>query len=121
MFIRLTIEKCITAQRIIKKLIILYYIKMDLIENKPMYFGKDKKNLNSKRKRKSSKINYKKSSKKQSNIPRYDLQQFTKKYTDRPSPPYPANKMCGKTRLGNDDNLYISKPNKNGICSWKRI
>lgn len=41
------------------------------------------------------------------------------KYQTRPSPPYPANDYCGKTMKGNDGNKYLSKPNKNGICSWK--
>lgn len=43
-----------------------------------------------------------------------------KKYQKRPSPPFPANENCGKTLPGNDGNMYISKPNKNGICSWKK-
>lgn len=42
----------------------------------------------------------------------------TKKYKDRPSPPYPANDWCGKNKKGNDGNMYTSKPNKNGICRW---
>ena len=106
-----------------------YVIIRDRIVNMcKSYSNKEgKKKLHSKRnstKRNSTKRNTKRNStKRQSNknMPRYDLQQFTKKYTDRPSPPYPANKMCGQTRLGNDDNLYISKANKNGICSWKRV
>jgi len=44
-----------------------------------------------------------------------------KKYKNRKSPPYPANKNCNKTMVGNDGNNYISKPNKNNICSWKKI
>ena len=50
-----------------------------------------------------------------------DLLQHSKKYMNRKSPPYPANKMCGQKRLGNDDNVYHSKPNKNGICTWRKI
>ena len=42
-----------------------------------------------------------------------------KKYKNRNSPPYPANKNCNKTLKGKDGSLYISKPNKNNICSWK--
>ena len=38
----------------------------------------------------------------------------------RASPPYSANKNCGKTMKGNDGNMYISKPNKNGLCIWKQ-
>ncbi len=44
-----------------------------------------------------------------------------KKYSDRKSPPYPANKNCGKQMKGNDGAMYESKPNKNNICSWKKI
>ena len=38
----------------------------------------------------------------------------------RPSPTSSANKNCGKTIKGNDGNMYISKPNKNGICRWQK-
>lgn len=44
-----------------------------------------------------------------------------KKYKNRKSPPYPANKNCNKKMVGNDGNFYISKPNKNNVCSWKKI
>jgi hypothetical protein len=46
-----------------------------------------------------------------------------KKYKNksRKSPPYPANKNCGKKMKGNDGNMYESKPNKNNVCSWKKI
>jgi hypothetical protein len=44
-----------------------------------------------------------------------------KKYTSRKSPPYPANEYCNKQMVGNDGNLYISKPNKNNVCSWKKV
>jgi hypothetical protein len=44
-----------------------------------------------------------------------------KKYKTRNSPPHPANKNCNKTMKGNDGNMYTSKPNKNNICSWKKI
>ena len=44
-----------------------------------------------------------------------------KKYSDRKSPPYPANQNCGKQMKGNDGAMYESKPNKNNICSWKKI
>ena len=44
-----------------------------------------------------------------------------RKYNERKSPPYPANKNCGKQMKGNDGNMYESKPNKNNICSWKKI
>lgn len=44
-----------------------------------------------------------------------------KKYKNRKSPPYPANENCNKKMIGNDGNYYISKPNKNNVCSWKKV
>jgi len=43
-----------------------------------------------------------------------------KKYTSRKSPPYPANENCNNIMVGNDGKKYISTPNKNNICSWKK-
>lgn len=43
-----------------------------------------------------------------------------KKYSDRKSPPYPANKNCGKKMEGNDGEMYESTPNKNNVCTWKK-
>jgi hypothetical protein len=48
------------------------------------------------------------------------VMQITKKYLSRPSPPYPANKCCGKTMTGNDGAKYTAKPSVSGICSWKK-
>jgi len=45
----------------------------------------------------------------------------TKKYTNRPSPPYPANDCPGKTKKGNDGRKYKSIANKNGVYSWKVV
>jgi hypothetical protein len=47
--------------------------------------------------------------------------QTTKKYLTRPSPPYPANKCCGKTMTGNDGSKYIAAQNVFGICAWKKV
>jgi len=44
-----------------------------------------------------------------------------KKYKNRNSPPFSANKICGKIAKGNDGNKYKSTPNKNNVCSWKQI
>lgn len=44
-----------------------------------------------------------------------------KKYKTRKSPPYPANENCGKKMKGNDGMMYISNPNKNNVCSWKKL
>jgi len=52
---------------------------------------------------------------------RIKIKQTRKKYNTRKSPPYPANENCNKQMKGNDGNLYVSKPNKNNICSWKKI
>lgn len=47
--------------------------------------------------------------------------QTTAKYNSstRKSPPYPANKCHNKIMLGNDGNMYASKPNVNGIYTWR--
>jgi hypothetical protein len=47
--------------------------------------------------------------------------QTTKKYLSRSSPPYPANKCCGKTMTGNDGAKYIAKTNVSGMCAWKKV
>lgn len=41
-----------------------------------------------------------------------------KKYTSRPSPPYPANECRGEVIVGNDGNMYISKASTSGIYKW---
>lgn len=46
--------------------------------------------------------------------------QSQKKYTERPSPPYPANECCGEEKIGNDGKLYRSEKNARGICTWKQ-
>jgi hypothetical protein len=43
------------------------------------------------------------------------------KYKTRNSPPHPANENCNKIMIGNDGNEYKSVPNKNGICTWRKI
>ena len=48
------------------------------------------------------------------------VEQFTKKYQERPSPAYPANKCCGQIKKGKDGLMYESRPNKNKICTWKK-
>lgn len=50
-----------------------------------------------------------------------DHNKTLKKYKDRKSPPYPANDYCNKKMEGNDGTMYVSKPNKNGVCSWKKV
>ena len=47
--------------------------------------------------------------------------QTQKKYTQRPSPAYPANKCCNETKVGNDGRVYKSVRNKAGICTWKIV
>ena len=47
--------------------------------------------------------------------------QATKKYQDRPSPPYPANECHNKQMTGNDGLLYVSKGDKNGVYKWVKV
>jgi hypothetical protein len=48
-------------------------------------------------------------------------QQKAKKYMDRPSPSFPANECCGQEKVGNDGVMYVSRADKNGRCSWKKV
>ena len=43
-----------------------------------------------------------------------------KRYLARPSPPYHAGECRGKTMKGNSGLMYTSKPDKNGVYTWKR-
>jgi hypothetical protein len=47
--------------------------------------------------------------------------QKQKKYTERPSPPFPANECCGEEKMGNDGRMYKSERNGRGICAWKLV
>ena len=49
------------------------------------------------------------------------VMQTTKKYLSRSSPPYPANKCCGKTMTGNDGAKYTAAPSVSGICAWNKV
>lgn len=40
------------------------------------------------------------------------------KYLVRNSPPYPANKCCGRQEKGNDGMDYVSRRTSTGICRW---
>jgi len=44
-----------------------------------------------------------------------------KKYTKRPSPPYPANECKNLKKKGNDGNIWISKLNKRGVYRWVKF
>ena len=44
-----------------------------------------------------------------------------KKYLTRDSPPYPANDYCHKKMKGNDGLMYVSTPDKNGVCKWIKV
>ena len=52
--------------------------------------------------------------------PKSCSRQYSKIYTSRKSPPYPANECCGHYILGNDDKSYVSKMASNGVCKWVR-
>lgn len=47
-------------------------------------------------------------------------EQTAKKYTERNSPPYPANTCpVGDKKMGNDGRMYVvSEPNKKGVSRW---
>lgn len=47
--------------------------------------------------------------------------QTAKKYTGRPSPPFPANECCNQEKVGNDGEMYVSRADKNGRCAWKKV
>ena len=49
------------------------------------------------------------------------VRQNTKKYLSRGSPAFPANQCCGMEKRGNDGEMYISRENSKGICSWKKV
>ena len=45
----------------------------------------------------------------------------TRKYSFRNSPPYSANKCKSIKKKGNDGNLYLSQPDKNGTYKWVNV
>ena len=45
---------------------------------------------------------------------------LTKKYLERPSPPFSAGPLCGYVMEGNDGNVYRSVK-AGGACSWKKV
>ena len=46
------------------------------------------------------------------------IEQKTKKYRSRGSPPYSAMDCKDLMKKGNDDATYVSKPDKRGIYRW---
>ena len=46
------------------------------------------------------------------------IEQNTKKYKSRGSPPYSAMDCKGSSKKGNDGTTYVSKPDKRGIYRW---
>jgi hypothetical protein len=44
--------------------------------------------------------------------------QHTKKYLERPSPPYPAQTCPGQRKIGNDGRIWESVGNAKGIFRW---
>lgn len=49
------------------------------------------------------------------------VEQFTKKYTSRNSPAYPANQCRGERMVGKDGRMYESVPASNGVWRWKEV
>lgn len=45
---------------------------------------------------------------------------YTKKYTERPGPPYSAQDCKGRYEIGNDGYTYQSVAAANGIYRWKK-
>ena len=41
-----------------------------------------------------------------------------KKFRERSSPPFSANKLCNAIMPGNDKNMYKSEKNTSGVCTW---
>jgi len=48
------------------------------------------------------------------------IKSHLKKYRNRPSPPYPANRCCNMKKVGNDGDTWVSVPDRRGICRWRR-
>ncbi len=48
-------------------------------------------------------------------------QSTSKKYTTRPSPPFPANSCPNMTKMGNDGQMYKSIANRNNVYQWKLV
>lgn len=46
--------------------------------------------------------------------------QYTAKYENRPSPAFPANECCGQVKSRNGKR-WVSSPDKNGVCKWKKV
>jgi len=82
---------------------------------------KRKAKRKSKRKSRKAKRKSKRKSRKRKAVKRSRgcTRQTDKKYTSRPSPPYPANECCGMEMEGNDGRMYVSKRDKHGVCRWK--
>ena len=48
--------------------------------------------------------------------------QRASKYTERPSPPFPANQCCGEVKRGNDGRMYKSeRVGAQKVCTWKAV
>jgi hypothetical protein len=47
---------------------------------------------------------------------------YTRKYAERPSPPYPANDYCGQVKRGNDGAMWLSsRVGSQSACTWKPV
>ncbi len=53
-------------------------------------------------------------------IPKVSSKSLQKKGL-RPSPTESATLYCGKRKKGNDGHMYLSKPNKKGVCRWIKV
>lgn len=73
--------------------------------------------------RKPKKVSKKKSIKRSKKVSKKSTKKRATKTLklNRPSPSVSATEHNWETRTGNDGNLWTSKPNKNGVFSWRKV
>lgn len=81
--------------------------------------GSKRRSKRSRSKRKSKRKSHRRHSVRRLSSPGCS-RQYTRKYVIRKSPSYPANKCPGQGRIGNDGNIWVSKPDYRGIHRWTR-
>lgn len=106
-------DKCFLANRVSPKI--------KAVSSKPKTVSPKPKLVSPKSKVTSSKLKATDSNPVQSKAVKSCTEQRTKKYTERPSPPYPANECKKRTMQGNDGKDYISTITKPGYYKWKLV
>jgi len=51
-------------------------------------------------------------------MPKCSIKETQKKYTTRPSPPFPASECKNKKKKGNNGKFFKSVVGKNGVYKW---